>query len=133
MKLRAHHILCIQGYIGNGYDENFTNNMDNIVNHLNLNPKSKIIIIDSMDCICSKCPNNINNTHCQTQNKVKTLDSNVINLLNIEKNKPYAYDEILEILTKNLSINKFNNICNTCQWFEYGYCKDAISKLLKVK
>ncbi|WFD09337.1 DUF1284 domain-containing protein [Tepidibacter hydrothermalis] len=132
MKLRAHHILCIQGYMGNGYDKNFTNNMDQIVKHLKSNPKSKVTIIDSIDCICSKCPNTINNTHCQTQDKVKTLDLNVINLLNIQKNKTYTYDDILDILSTNLSIDKFNRICSNCQWFEYGYCKDALSKLLKI-
>lgn len=133
MKLRAHHILCIQGYMGNGYNENFTKNMDSIVNHLKLNPKSKITIIDSIDCICSECPNNINNTHCQTQHKVKTLDSNIINSLKLKKNKTYTYNEILEILTNNLSIETFNHICSTCQWFKYGYCNDAMFKLLKVK
>ncbi len=132
MKLRAHHILCIQGYVGNGYDENFTHNMDTIVKHLKSNPKAKITIIDSIDCICYKCPNNINNTHCQMQDKVKTLDSNVINSLNIEKNKTYTYNELLEILINNLSIDKFNHICNTCQWFKYDYCKNALSKLLKI-
>ncbi|CAH2212545.1 DUF1284 domain-containing protein [Tepidibacter aestuarii] len=132
MKLRAHHIFCIQGYIGKGYDEDFTHNMDKIVKHLKSNPKAKITITDSIDCICSKCPNNINNSNCQTQDKVTALDSKVIDLLNLEKDKTYTYNELLEILKNNLSIEKFSRICSSCQWFEYGYCKEAMSKLLKM-
>lgn len=40
IKLRPHHLLCTQGYSGNGYSDNFVKNMDYITEMLrNSNPE----------------------------------------------------------------------------------------------
>lgn len=70
--LRGHHLLCLQGYQGYGYDKKFRKNMDNIFHKLNINDinkvnkintnnkkhiiKPKIILTDNPDDLCAYCP-----------------------------------------------------------------------------
>ena len=122
--LRPHHLLCIHGYIGHGYDENFIKNMDKIV-HM-LGDKSLIKIINSCDDICTACPNKLEKGNCIFQNKVSYLDTCVLKILNIEYNNIYYYVNIVKTIKENLTSEKFKNTCYTCQWFPYGYCKKGL-------
>ncbi|SHK53242.1 DUF1284 domain-containing protein [Tepidibacter formicigenes] len=124
--LRAHHLLCIQGYQGKGYSNEFINNMNKIVNILKNNLDTKIKIISKTDFICSKCPSNIGNGLCKSETKVHSLDSKTLEILDLKKNQIYVYKEILSIIKKNLTLEKFQYICKNCEWFKYGYCEKGL-------
>lgn len=57
MKLRPHHLMCIQSYVGKGYDEDFVKVMDKITYELRNNKEYLINIVFSTDDICVACPN----------------------------------------------------------------------------
>lgn len=122
--LRAHHLLCIQGYEGNGYSFEFTKNMDKVVNTLSDNTYIKIVT--AVDDICIKCPHKLNGDTCKSQEKVFELDFKVLNELNLIANRIYLYKDVLNSIKENLSYKKFQEICGSCQWFIYGYCKNGI-------
>ncbi|SHH15297.1 DUF1284 domain-containing protein [Tepidibacter thalassicus] len=126
--LRAHHLLCIQGYQGKGYNDEFVNNMTKITNTLKNNINTKIKIISKTDFICSKCPNNIGNGLCKSEIKVNSLDTKTIKLLELKENKTYTYKEILNTIKEKLTLEKFEYICKNCEWFKYGYCKKGLFK-----
>ena len=81
IKLRGHHLLCLSGFQGYGYDEDFTQNMSDI----NLKRKlsdTTVSLTDSPDDICAACPNlkgNIcenelqNQEHCRAKQVVKQV------------------------------------------------------------
>ena len=54
--LRGHHLLCLQGFQGYGYDENFVKNMTEINRQRKL-ADTTIALTDSPDDICKSCPN----------------------------------------------------------------------------
>ena len=56
IRIRAHHLLCMQGFQGYGYSKDFERHMGMIITFLNSNPSTAIQIITSVDEICSKCP-----------------------------------------------------------------------------
>lgn len=122
--LRAHHLLCIQGYEGNGYSSKFTKNMDRVVNTLSDNTYIKIVTV--VDDICEKCPHKLKNDTCKSQEKVFEFDIKVLNELKLISNRTYLYKDILNSIRENLSYEKFQEICGSCQWFHYGYCKSGI-------
>ncbi|WPC43490.1 DUF1284 domain-containing protein [Clostridium sp. JS66] len=122
--LRAHHLLCIQGYEGNGYSFEFTKNMDRVVNNLSDNMYVKIVMM--VDDICVKCPHKLKDDTCKSQEKVFELDFKVLNELNLIVNRTYLYKDILNSIRENLSYEKFQEICGSCQWFSYGYCKNRM-------
>lgn len=122
--LRAHHLLCIQGYEGNGYSSEFTKNMDGVVSTLSDNTYVKIVM--TVDDICEKCPHKLENSTCKSQEKVFEFDLKILNELKLIVNRTYLYKDILNSIRENLSYEKFQEICGSCQWFHYGYCKNGI-------
>lgn len=56
MRLRPHHLLCVQGYRGKGYDDGFRDNMGRIARTLAEDPSLPVTVIDGPDDICAACP-----------------------------------------------------------------------------
>ena len=126
LTLRAHHLLCIQGYRGYGYSKQFTLNMDKVVQMLKSNTSILVKIIAETDDICYCCPNRISEKYCSSQYKVKCLDKKVLELLELDKDKVYCYGDILNIIHKKITYESFKNICSMCKWFNYGYCEEGL-------
>lgn len=103
--LRAHHLLCLQGYQGYGYDEKFKKNMDKVFYQLNINNnknnynttdnnednrdnkdngnkdndkciKNIIILTDYPDDLCNYCPNLIDDKCAGEINDLKSAEEN---------------------------------------------------------
>ncbi len=56
IRIRAHHLLYIQGFQGYGYSSEFVTHIERIDSFLKSNPYHKLQIIVETDEICSKCP-----------------------------------------------------------------------------
>ena len=52
LKIRPHHLMCMQMYTGHGYDCKFVLHMNEVVSKLD-----EIIIQEGCDEICTHCPN----------------------------------------------------------------------------
>ena len=109
--LRGHHLLCLQGYQGYGYDDNFKKNMENIINILkNEDSNVKVVLTESPDVLCEFCPNlkdkicigESNNTEINENIKG---DSNIEYTKNIQDNKDIKDTKSIEN-TKNIKYNK---------------------------
>ena len=114
--LRGHHLLCLKGFQGYGYDENFTKNMSDI----NLRRKlsdTTISLTDSPDDICSACPN-LNNNLCENKiqnQKIVKMDKEVLKKLDASKeyNSAELFEMIDTIFNTEESVSK---ICFKCMW-----------------
>ena len=124
--LRAHHLLCIQGYKGNGYSLSFTDNMDKVVNELK--EDTCVRVITKMDDICVACPHNLKNGFCESQEKVISFDYKVLAQLKLIEGKTYLYKDILNNIKENLTFEMVLKICGSCDWFRYGYCFSELQK-----
>lgn len=118
MKLRGHHLLCILGFQGYGYSEDFVLNMTRI-NELRKSEKSIIKLTNIPDDICSSCPN-LKNNLCENemQNEIIVkMDEEVLSKFNrnIEYN---AIDLFNEVNLKFNTLKSVENICNDCKWAE---------------
>ena len=61
IRLRAHHLLCLQGFQGYGYNKEFIQNLYEILQRFDTEPKLEIQVITECDDICMKCPYNKDN------------------------------------------------------------------------
>jgi len=118
MKLRGHHLLCILGFQGYGYSEDFVLNMSRI-NELIKSKKTTIKLINSPDDICSACPN-LKNGVCEDeiQNEIIVkMDDEVLSEFNI--NQEYNSTDLFnEVILKFNTLKSVQNICNDCKWVE---------------
>lgn len=114
IKLRAHHGLCIAFFEGKGYDNNFVENMKNIIITLNQNPN--VTIVTDEDIVCVACPNNKNGI-CDCIEKVDKYDKMVLKLCNIHNNLTLPWDEYrMMIQEKIIKAGKLSTVCGDCQW-----------------
>jgi len=120
LKIRAHHLLCIQGFQGYGYSEDFAKNMIEIIKNIDSNPESKIIT--ECDIICSCCPHNVEGV-CQKKpdsaQKVKDMDMRILRKLHLEDGIRDRVKGFLSLAnTKLRNIFDVQDICGDCDWKE---------------
>ena len=117
--LRPHHILCLKQFKGYGYSDDFVKNMFNILDKIE---NEEIVIKVDFDDICIKCPNLVNN-RCISDSDIDLLDNKVLQLLNIELNKPMYFNYIYSHISKYLKEDTFSKICSSCSWYKKGTCE----------
>jgi hypothetical protein len=127
MKLRPHHLMCIQSYVGKGYDEDFVKVMDKITYELRNNKEYLINIVFSTDDICVACPNMLDINLCKTNEKVNNIDSKVIKYFNLEE-KEYIYKDIVNYIKNNITLEIMDDICKECEWYNISECRSIICK-----
>ena len=50
LKIRAHHLLCTENFVGEGYSDDFSKNMTRVLKELTENPKVKLLAdLDDLD------------------------------------------------------------------------------------
>ncbi|MCH5186788.1 MAG: DUF1284 domain-containing protein [Oscillospiraceae bacterium] len=118
MKLRPHHILCLQKFTGHGYDEEFTRHMTSVVMSLAQSPEAEIEIIRGCDELCGNCPNNSGGA-CTSLEKVAEMDSGVLKICGLDYGNSTDWAELAQTARKRIfETEEFYNICARCQWFE---------------
>ena len=118
LTLRGHHLLCLQGFQGYGYSEDFVLNMARI-NEMRKSKDTIVSLTDDCDDICAFCPN-LNDNICENekQNKIiKKMDDEVLSKLDIdnEYNAPELFEKVS---IKFNTLDSVKNICVGCKWEE---------------
>ncbi|MCL2116294.1 MAG: DUF1284 domain-containing protein [Methanobrevibacter sp.] len=132
IELRAHHLLCLQGYQGYGYDEKFKKNLEEKLHKLKNDKKIRVILKNSVDDLCKKCPNLKGNicvgdskklnslnqdTIAKNNEKVIKMDLSILKIAKLKKNKKYSFEYLLKIVNHEFSnINQVRKICKDCKW-----------------
>lgn len=118
VRIRAHHLLCIQGFQGLGYSKKFTKNMAQISDELLNNPFSFMELVVGVDSICECCPHNSESVCSKeptSENKMRIMDSLILQTLNLEAGSVIS-SKYIPSLTRNLSRETVHEICGTCYW-----------------
>lgn len=121
INIRPHHLLCINGYQGYGYDSRFRENL-NLIHDITFKNKDdnrdnetpKIAIFIENDDICKYCPNLTEDNYCKNKEepiKIESMDYNVIKKLNLLNGDVIKYNNInKDTDTKNNnSVNNDNS------------------------
>lgn len=127
LRIRAHHLLCIQGFQGKGYSADFINNMSQIIYFLNDGPNNiskKIKVINHSDDICNHCPH-LEKTHLETnicsqfpesEKRINEMDNQTMELLKLEYGQKYNYNDISRKINNINSFFQIKSICGHCSW-----------------
>ncbi|MBS6534273.1 DUF1284 domain-containing protein [Peptoniphilus harei] len=124
LKIRAHHLLCTENFVGEGYSDDFSKNMAKVIGQLKENPKVKLLA--DLDDICGPCPENLG-TKCESDDLVKSYDKKVLEVLNLSEGEIYSWADIRKLACDIIFVkNRREEICGECQWNEL--CKEVEAK-----
>ena len=116
IKLRGHHLLCLQGFQGYGYSKDFVLNMTHI-NELRKSEGCTVTLTNAPDDICSSCPN-LKSNLCENENQnrvIVKMDDEVLSKLEYG-NEYNSLDLFKEVSLKFNTLKSVENICNNCKW-----------------
>lgn len=120
LRIRAHHLLCMQGFQGYGYSQNFVDNMTEIINNIKSTPGLLVEIISECDSVCLCCPHNVGGVCSKepdSREKIKKMDMEVLRRLDINEGaKIFAKDIFGLVNTKLKRISDAIEICGDCSW-----------------
>jgi len=130
LSLRAHHLLCLHGFRGLGYDERFVEKMSAVYDRVKSGAGLEIMVIDRPDDICAACP------HCTqegcekntpgAEDRVKQLDHRVLHRLGISPGEVFSRDGIISRLLEKINPDDLALVCEGCQWLPFDYCAEGL-------
>ena len=128
MKLRAHNLLCIQGFVGKGYSPEFVANMKSIVG--GLGGTTEVTVVAEPDSLCSVCPN-LKQSGCAlhgegTEKGIVRQDKDVLARLGLADGQTVTWGEILARIRARVKPDDLDSICGTCPWLPLGHCKNGL-------
>lgn len=120
INIRAHHLLCMQGYQGYGYSPSFVENMTRVIADICSDPDCEVQVTSECDAFCSSCPH-AKDGLCQKQpdsaDKVKDLDLRVLRKLGLEERTTLGAAEALSLVNARLrKASNVQDLCGNCGW-----------------
>jgi len=118
IKIRAHHLLCVQGFQGYGYSRDFERNMDKVI--MDLKSEEQVLeIVAECDVICSHCPHKKDGLCKNTPESheiIKNMDLNVLKKLGLKEGTRSKAKNVFTLLDRNIKTNDVYELCGDCSW-----------------
>jgi hypothetical protein len=118
IKIRGHHILCLNFYRGFGYNQEFVKNVSEILRRVQ---GKKIKIVDGCDDICSACPH-MHGGRCEkhegAEEEVTKMDLDVLVRLGLSPTTRVNFDDVSLLVKKKIKPSDIKEICKDCDWLE---------------
>ena len=116
-RIRPHHALCAQFFIGKGYSPQFVEHMYRTLQELG-QEGSKVVLTDGCDHICTACPNNIGGV-CETDDKVRAIDGRALEAMGLKYGDSVQWRELCTLAKKNvIDSGKLKEVCGNCEWMD---------------
>jgi uncharacterized protein len=133
IRVRAHTLLCLQGFRGEGYSAGFVENMAAIHQRLTDDPSQFVEIIATPDAMCGACPH-LAPSGCSlheegSEHAMQAQDRDVLARLGLHEGDHMTWGEILDRIRTSLTGASLNDICGQCRWLSLGYCREGIERL----
>lgn len=133
VRLRAHTLLCLQGFRGEGYSPSFIDNLARIHSDLAKDPNQWVEVVDAPDTVCGACPH-LASSGCslngnEFEESMKAQDRHVLSLLGLTAGIRVQWSNILDRIRTSLRGDSLASICGQCRWLPLGYCRDGIDRL----
>ncbi len=132
VSLRAHHLLCLHGFRGLGYDERFVENMAAVCERVRAEPGPEIVVVEEPDDICAPCPHAAGGA-CgksgpEAEARVKELDRRVLRKLEVYPGQIFSCEEIMALVQEKITPEDLVLICEGCQWLPFDYCAEGLRR-----
>ena len=121
--IRAHHLLCLQGFQGYGYNEDFVANMKDVIQAILSTPDTtQLKLVSGQDDFCTACPHH-GGTVCKkdatADARMKSMDNATLEKLNLTEDVIHSAQDLIALSNKVLkTTHDVKAICGLCEWRE---------------
>jgi uncharacterized protein len=110
-ELRAHHLLCLHFFSGEGYSADFVANLHRVVAAAE---DDGVTIVEGADSVCARCPG-LDGTVCESEAEIGRLDELALRLLSVEPGEVVVWAEVRDRLPDVLEA-WYAGACDGCDW-----------------
>ena len=132
LSLRAHHLLCLHGFQGLGYDDRFVENMAEVCKRVRAEPGPEIVVVDEPDDICAPCPHTFGSACGKSggdaEERAKELDHRVLAKLGINPEQVFSRNDLLALLQEKITPEDLVSVCEGCEWLPFDYCAEGLRR-----
>ncbi len=133
IQLRGHTLLCLQGFQGEGYSQDFTVNLASIHRRLNDNPDHAVELVEEPDAVCGACPHRAP-AGCTlngdgSEPGMRDQDRQVLTRLGLQAGSLVRWRDVLDRIRGSITGDDLPDICGSCRWLPLGYCAQGIDRL----
>ncbi len=136
--IRAHSILCLLGFRGEGYSEAFVARMEDLHAVLEEDPEQTIELRAAPGTLCAVCPHHHRRAGCTLggpdhEAHIRLQDAAVLARLGLEAGTVLPWREVLALVHTRLSGDDLPSLCTTCPWLALGWCAEGIDGLASAR
>lgn len=119
LKIRAHHLCCIQGFQGYGYSPIFVANLTAVISDIKAFPSRPLELVSECDVVCASCPGK---RECTAQEstisrRIRNMDLVVMEKLKIKEGTIMEADEAFSLINSQLAnASDIDDVCGACKW-----------------
>ena len=119
VRLRGHHLICLQFFRGEGYSEAF---VDNLVGFVERATDARATLVDNADDVCAACPGLGEDGTCTDpaagEAEVRRLDRLAFNLLGVRPGRELSLAEARARLSADaIATGRWRfEACSECSW-----------------
>ena len=132
LTLRAHQVLCLQGFQGLGYSDGFVEQMTAVQAGLRERPAHVLRLVAEPDLLCGACPHLSGCCVLQGpdhETHMRAHDERVLERLGLEPGAVLPWAEVLDRIAEQVRGDDLPGICTTCPWLPLGLCATAMDRL----
>lgn len=132
LRIRGHHLLCLPGYRGFGYNEEHVARMWQVKERLWAHPETVVEVQDTPDVMCHTCPH-LQDSGCAIQSGgevwVSRRDRRALSLLGLKAGQRLTWGEVLGRIRERVDEAKLARACGKCRWFPQGHCLKGLREV----
>ena len=129
MTLRGHHLVCLFFFNGEGYTQEYTDNLRAAVKRAE---GGGVEVVSGADIICIKCPHLRENRCCYESNAeeaIEGMDRKALDLLEVASGQSISWSELKAKLTA-IFPEWYKSFCSDCDWLRVCRKNDLFKGLM---
>ena len=132
LPLRAHALLCLLGFRGEGYSDAFVRRMRDVLDVLEDDPSQRILLRAAPGTLCEACPHLDGGCTLQGpehEAHVHAQDQAVLSRLGLQAGDVSTWADIRGLIATNIEGADLHELCTTCPWLSLGWCQEGVDAL----
>ena len=131
--VRGHHLLCILGFRGHGYSQEFVSKMTLVADRVMSEPETILELTNVCDAICAGCPHKAHGCCAKSddsETSTERADMAVLERIECLPGTRISAGEALQLIGKRIGSDELGTVfCRRCGWRELGYCAEGLASL----